>query len=61
LIIGIGGQLGDLTISVIKRDLGVKDMGVLIPGHGGLMDRMDSLIFAGPLFLHMVRFFFGLY
>jgi phosphatidate cytidylyltransferase len=61
LIVGIGGQLGDLTISVIKRDLGVKDMGVLIPGHGGLMDRMDSLIFAGPLFLHMVRFFFGLY
>lgn len=61
LIIGIGGQLGDLTISVIKRDLGIKDMGVLIPGHGGLMDRMDSLIFTGPLFLHMVRFFHGLY
>ena len=61
LIVGVGGQLGDLTISVIKRDLGIKDMGVLIPGHGGLLDRMDSLIFAGPLFLHMVRFFFGLY
>jgi phosphatidate cytidylyltransferase len=58
LIVGIGGQLGDLSISVIKRDLGIKDMGATIPGHGGMLDRIDSLIYTAPLFLHMVDYFY---
>src|SRR5207248_11725992 len=61
LIVGIGGQLGDLSISVIKRDIGIKDMGATIPGHGGILDRIDSVIYVSPLFLHMVRYFHDLY
>lgn len=60
LLVGVGGQLGDLCISVIKRDIGIKDMGAAIPGHGGILDRIDSLVFVAPLFLHMVQFFNGL-
>jgi phosphatidate cytidylyltransferase len=56
LIVGCGGQIGDLAISLIKRDLGVKDMGAALPGHGGLLDRCDSLLFVTPAFVHLLRF-----
>ena len=58
LIIGIAGFLGDITLSAVKRDLGVKDASGLIPGHGGILDRVDSLIYAAPVFTHFVRYFF---
>ncbi len=59
LIVGVGGQLGDLVISYIKRDIGIKDMGSIIRGHGGILDRVDSMIFVAPIFFHMVRWFHG--
>lgn len=59
LALSVFGMCGDLTISFIKRDLNIKDMGSLIPGHGGLLDRFDSIIFTAPIFFHFLRYFYG--
>jgi len=56
LIIGVGGFIGDINISAIKRDLGIRESGRLLPGHGGVLDRVDSLICTAPLFFHFVHY-----
>jgi phosphatidate cytidylyltransferase len=53
----IAGFAGDITMSAIKRDLGVKDTSTLIPGHGGALDRLDSLTFTAPLYFHLLAFY----
>jgi phosphatidate cytidylyltransferase len=58
LAITLMGFLGGLVMSAIKRDRGVKDYGNLIEGHGGVMDRIDSICFAAPVFFHLVRYFY---
>ena len=58
-LVSVAGQAGDLMLSSIKRDLGIKDMGVVIPGHGGLLDRFNSLLLVSPAVFHYVGYFVG--
>ena len=60
LLLSAAGQLGDLVLSSIKRDLGIKDMATTIPGHGGLLDRFDSLLLVPPALFHYVGYFLGI-
>jgi phosphatidate cytidylyltransferase len=54
----VAGFFGGLALSAVKRSIGAKDWGTLIEGHGGMLDRLDSVSFAAPVFFHMIRYFF---
>ena len=59
LAITLSGFFGGLVLSAVKRDRGVKDWGHLIAGHGGFIDRLDSVVFSAPIFFHLTRYFWS--
>jgi phosphatidate cytidylyltransferase len=60
IVISFMGFAGGMTMSAIKRDRGVKDYGTLVQGHAGILDRIDSLCFAAPVFYHLTKVFFAI-
>jgi phosphatidate cytidylyltransferase len=56
MVTAVMGYAGGMTMSAIKRDRGVKDYGTLVEGHAGILDRIDSLCFAAPVFFHLTRY-----
>lgn len=59
LLIAVAGFAGDLCMSALKRDLKIQNFGATLPGHGGVLDRVDSLVFTAPLFFHFIRYSYG--
>ena len=59
LVVAVAGAAGSMTMSAIKRDRGVRDYGTLVSGHAGVLDRIDSICFAAPVFFHLTKYFFS--